>query len=178
MRDRYDSLKPTTVIASIASMQQRWKDAIRVEKPKNIEDYYSVAGPNGSAAEHIGAVVAQLAVLSNAIRTTSYNVPEPIAPEAASAAKNLGSGPWAATATEGMAQLQASFEELLARLKQLNPHDWNKSANVLTGAAPVDGVSPRSSESLTVLQLAQGASRVAAERLPLAERAITAASSS
>lgn len=156
-------------------MPRRWKDAIRVEAPKNIEDYFTVAGPDGSAAEHVGAVVAQLTILSNAIRTTSYNVPEPLPPEAAIAVKNGGSGPWPATASDALSQLRIAFEGLEDQLKTLKSHDWNKSANVLTGGTPVDGVPSRSGESLTVLQLAQGASRVAAERLPVVERAIRSA---
>jgi len=175
MQDRYDSLKPTMVISSVASMQQRWKDAIRVDPPKNIEDYFSVEGPDGSAAEHVGAVIAQIGAISNAIRTTSYNVPEPIASEAAAAVQNKGTGPWAASAADGLANLQTTFEELLARLKQLNPNDWNKSAKVLTGAAPADGVSQESGQMLNILQLARGATRVAAERLPIVERTIRTA---
>lgn len=153
-------------------MPRRWKEAIRVDPPKNIEDYFTVAGTDGSAAEQVGAVIAQLKILSNAIRTTSYNVPEPLPPEAAVAVENRGSGPWPETAADALAQLREIFTVLEEQLGALKPHDWNKSANVLTGTTPVDGVPTPSAQSLTVLQLAQGASRVAADRLPLVERII------
>lgn len=163
MRDRYESLKPNNLIASMSSMPRRWKDAIRVDPPKNIEDYFNVSGPDGNPAELVGAVIAQLKILDDAIRTTSYNIPETLPPEAAAAAQNLGSGPWPASAGDARDQLTEAFENLEARLRQLNTHDWTKSARVEpseTGA------------TLSVLQLAQGASRVAATALPIVERSI------
>ncbi len=155
----------------MASMPRRWRDAIRVDPPKNVEDFFTLPGSSGiSAAEHTGAVIAQLTILSNAIRTTSYNVPEALAPEAAAASINAGSGPWPDTAADGLAQLDAIFEQIEAQLKQLNTHDWNKSAKVQAAGTPADGAP--GVDSLTVLALAQGASRVAAEHLPLAERVL------
>ncbi|MFT7475616.1 MAG: hypothetical protein ACI81L_002555 [Verrucomicrobiales bacterium] len=160
MADRYDSLQPSYLIASIASMPRRWKDALRVAPPKNIDDYFSVAGDDGTtAAEHVGATIAQLDLLSSAIRTTSYSIPEPLGSEVAAAVANNGSGPWPATAAEGLAALTSQFEALHEQLTKVSMSDWNKSAD-----------SGRT--TLTVVALAQGASRVAADRLAVVERTI------
>jgi hypothetical protein len=160
MADRYDSLQPSYLIASIASMPRRWKDALRVTPPKSVDDYFSVAGDDGTtAAEHVGATLAQLELLSDAIRTTSYNIPEPLGSEVAAAVANNGSGPWPATAAEGLASLTALFETLHDQLTKVNTSDWNKSAD-----------SGRT--TLTVVALAQGVSRVAADRLAIVERTI------
>ena len=159
MGDRYDSLQPASLIASMTSMPRRWKDAMRVAPPKSIDDYFTVDGEHGSAAEHVGAVIAQLSTLSDAIRTTSYNVPEPLTSAVVAAASNTGSGPWPESASAGLAELTSLFETLTTQLEQLNPRDWNKSADA-------------GSTMLTVLALAQGASRVAADRLAIVERTI------
>ncbi len=161
MRDRYESLKPNNLVASMASMPRRWKDAIRVDPPKDIEDFFNVSTSSGNPAELVGNVVAQLKILEDAIRTTSYNIPETLPVEAIAAAKNLGSGPWPSSAADARDELTAAFNALEERLRGLNTHDWAKSATVEGGG-----------DSLSVLQLAQGASRVAATALPLVERAI------
>ena len=176
MRDRYASLKPDMIISSMASMPRRWRDAIRVDPPKKVDDFFTVEGPDGrSAAEHVGSVIAQLTLLSRAIRTTSYRVPEPLSADVAAAVNNLGSGPWPQSASEGLSQLDDIFAELETQLKQTKTYDWNKAASVTTSGAPADGV-PSTSGSLSVLELAQGASRVAAEHLPLAERILRSVS--
>ena len=162
------------IVSSMASMPRRWRAAIRVDPPKNIDDFFTVPGPDGvSAAEHAGAAIAQLTVLSRAIRTTSYRIPETLDPEVAAAAQNLGSGPWPKTAAEALTELDAVFDDIKTQLDQLHTNDWNKSARVASAGAPDDGdesATGSATGSLSVLQLAQAASRVAAERLPLAER--------
>jgi hypothetical protein len=153
MSDRYDSLQPPSLIASIASMPRRWKDALHVPAPKNIEDSYLTPGGDGlSVAEHLGATIVMIQILQDAIRTTSYNIPEPLRLEVATAVRNNGSGPWPETAEAGLNTLSTAMEELLDQLKGLSPHDWNKSADA-------------GRETLSILKLAQGASRVAADRL-------------
>lgn len=162
MGDRYDSLQPPSLIASIASMPRRWKEALHVPPPKNIDDIFTEAGPTGaSAAEHLGAVIAMTTALSSAIRTTSYNVPEPLAPEVATAVQNAGTGPWPNSAHDGLSTLTSLMEDLLEQLNQLSPSDWNRSADA-------------GSQTFTVLTLAQGASRVAAEGLGAVDRIVTA----
>ena len=154
----------------MASMPRRWRDAIRVDAPKNIDDFFASPGPDGvSAAEHTGAAIAQLNVLSRAIRTTSYRTPEPLGSEVAAAVHNLGSGPWPETASDALTQLDAIFEEIKTQLEQLHTNDWTKSAQVTSAGPPSDGVA-NAGGPVSVLQLAQGASRVAAERLSLADR--------
>jgi len=74
MGDRYDSLQPPNLIAAIKSMPRRWDEALYVAPPKNIEDFFTEAGPDGiSAAEDAGATLALVSILQDAIRTTSYN---------------------------------------------------------------------------------------------------------
>lgn len=163
MSDRYDSLQPASLIASMASMPRRWNDGLRVSPPKNIDEYFTVAGDRGTAAEHAGAAIAQLSILRDAIRTTSYNLPESLPTEVVSAAANAASGPWPESAGDALAELTEIFETLEKQLKQLNPRDWNKSADA-------------GSAMMTVLALAQGASRVAADRLAIVEETIRTAS--
>lgn len=161
MPDRYESLQPPSLIASIASMPRRWKEALHVPAPKSIEDVFTMEGPDGtSAAEHLGAAIASSATLLGALRTTSYNIPEPLGADVASAAHNAGSGPWPKTAADGLAELTSTLEATLAKLQELTPSDWNKSADA-------------GNESFTVLALAQGASRVAADRLAAVDRIIS-----
>lgn len=162
MRDRYESLQPPSLIASIASMPRRWKDALHVPAPKNIDDVFTMEGPNGvSAAEHLGAAISLSRIVLDALRTTSYNIPEPLGPDVAAAVQNSGSGAWPATAAEGLADLTKTMEDLLEKLQELTPSDWNKSAD-------------SAGQSFTVLALAQGASRVAADRLTAVDQIITA----
>lgn len=162
MGDRYDSLQPPSLIASIASMPRRWKEALHVPPPKSIDEIFTEVGPDGtSAAEQMGAVIAMTTAISNAIRTTSYNVPEPLEPGAATAVHNAGTGPWPASAHDGLAVLTSLMEDLLEQLQQLSPSDWNRSADA-------------GSETFTVLTLAQGASRVAAEGLGTVDRIVRA----
>ena len=72
--DRYEQLQPASIIASIASMQRRWKDAVHVPADKNIDDFFAVETDDGSIAEHLGAAIAQLRILRPALRTTAYNL--------------------------------------------------------------------------------------------------------
>jgi len=161
MSDRYASLNPASLTASIASLPRRWKEALRVPAPDNIDDVLTVEGPDGTVAEHLGAAIAQIRILRDAVRTTSYNVPEPLGAEVATAAANRGSGPWPETTKSGLSDLTNELEALLEQLKGLKAHDWNKSADA-------------DRTTLSVLQLAQGCSRVGAERLAVAERTIAA----
>lgn len=162
MDDRYASLQPPSIIASIASMPRRWKDALRVPAPKNIDEVFTTAGPDGTtAAEHVGAAIAQAQLLSEAIRTTSYNMPQALDPAVAAAVKNVGTGPWPESAEAGLDNLVNTMEGLHAQLEQLTPHDWNKSADA-------------GRETLSIISLAQGASRVAADRLAAVDKIVTA----
>lgn len=129
--------------------------------PKNIEDLFTTPGPDGtSVAEHTGAAISMIATLQDALRTTTYNVPEALSPEVATAARNAGSGPWPSSAESGLDSLISVFEQLLEQLERLSANDWNKAAE-------------SGSESLTVLALTQGASRVAAERLNAVDKIVT-----
>lgn len=159
--DRYDALLPASLIASMASMPRRWKDAMHLPPPKSAEDYFTLEGPDGTPAEHLGAAIAQLRLINDAIRTTSYNVPESVGPDVQSAVADQGSGPWPSSAHGGLSDLVEQFEAIGERLGALSASDWNKSASAPSG-------------NLTVLAIAQGASRVAANRLAIFERTLQA----
>ncbi|MDW3178572.1 MAG: hypothetical protein R8J94_14360 [Acidimicrobiia bacterium] len=160
MGDRYESLQPPSLTATVASMPRRWKEAFHVPAPKSVDEVFTIAGPDGtSPAEHLGATISMITTLADAIRTTSYSVPEPLGPEVGAAVANAGSGPWPDSAHEGLDSLISLMERLLEQLEQLSPSDWNRSADSGT-------------QTYTVLALAQGASRVAAERLAKVDRLI------
>lgn len=143
-------------------MPRRWKEVMHVPAPKNIDEVFTDAGPDGTtAAEHLGAAISMVTILVDAVRTTSYNVPEPLGPEVATAVQNAGSGPWPDSAHDGLSSLTTTMERLHEQLQQLSPSDWNKSAD-------------SGNETFTVLALAQGASRVGAERLAAVDRIISA----
>ncbi len=141
-------------------MPRRWKDALHLPPPKNIDDVFTTAGPDGiSAAEDAGAVLAQVAVLADAIRTTSYNQPEALGAEVVSALRNAGSGPWPSTAGAALENLTSMFENLSGRLGDLRPADWNKSASTPEG-------------SITLIELVRAVARVSADRLARVERTV------
>lgn len=157
--DRYDQLQPAAIVASITSMQRRWKDAMHVPVDKNIEDFFRVETDSGSIAEHIGAAIAQLQILHPALRTTSYNVPEPLEPNVAAAVANQGSGPWPSSAKDGLADLFNELDAIKSELEGINVRDWTKTTQA-------------GSTTLSLLAIAQGASRVAANRLAIVERLV------
>jgi len=157
--DRYESLPPASIVASISSMQRRWKDAVHVSVDKNIEDYFTIETDQGSIAEHLGAAIAQLRVLRHAVRTTSYNMPEELDSEVVSAVANKGSGPWPKSTKEGLAELFEELDALKSELDQISTSGWKKTAKA-------------GNTSLTLIAIAQGASRVAADRLTIVERLV------
>lgn len=159
--DRYDRLQPASIVASIASMPRRWKEALHVPPEENIDDYFIVETDQGSIAEHMGAATAQIRILRGAIRTTTYNNPEPVEAEVVAAAANAGSGPWPSNAKEGLAAFNDEIEKLQAELDNVGVRDWNKTARA-------------GNSSVSLLGLAQGASRVAADRLAIVERLVRA----
>ena len=160
MSDRYDTLRPNQIVSSIASLPSRWRDAFRIDPELDIEDFFTVAAADGtSMAEHCGAVITQLPALRDAIRTTTYPAPEALGDQVAAAIQNLGSGPWPSSAREALNAISEELKALDEQLKLLHTHDWNKAAS--SGGT-----------SYTVIQLAQGTSRVAADRLRAVERLV------
>ena len=132
---------------------------MHVSADKNIEDYFAIGTDDGSIAEHIGAAITQLRTLRPALRTTAYNNPEPLDSEVAAAAANLGSGPWPSSTRAGLDELFSELDAIAGELEAINTQDWNKTTNA-------------GSTSLTLLQIAQGTSRVAANRLAIVERLV------
>ncbi len=138
-------------------MPRRWKDAFHVGPDENIEDYFTVVGNAGiTIAEHCGATLTQLTLLSNAIRTTCYPAPEPLDDAVKAAAQNLGTGPWPASVREFLNNFGMVTNELAAEIGRVKTNDWKKAAS-------------SGGRSLTVMEISQGASRVAAERLRAVE---------
>lgn len=159
MGDRYDVLRPNQITASIASLPSRWRGAFRIDPDLDIdiEDLFTVAAKDGtSLAEHCAAVIAQLGVLRDAIRTTTYPVPETLDDQVAAAVANRGSGPWPSSAREALNAISAELNSLSEQLRLVKTNDWKKAATC-------------GGTSFTVIQLAQGTSRVAADRLRAVE---------
>ena len=164
MGDRYDSLHPPNLIAALRSMPRRWTDALHVPAPKNIEDFFTVPGPDDvSAAEDTGATLALVSILETAIRTTSYNTPEALGSDVVGAMANTGSGPWPTSASAALDSIEALMEGVAERLEKLNTNDWGKTASTPQG-------------SVTLTDLARGAVRVTADRLARTERTIRSVS--
>ena len=105
-------------------------------------------------AEHCGAAIAQIDVLALAIRTTLYTSPDPLEDQVVAAVSNAGTGPWPKTAREALNKVSSSLKQLREELELINTSGWNRSAT-----------SHLEMQSFTVLTLARGSSRVAAERL-------------
>ena len=60
MSDRYDSLQPPHIISTLRSMPRRWKSALHVAPPKDIDELFGKSiGDQPAAAEHSGAALAQ-----------------------------------------------------------------------------------------------------------------------
>jgi len=154
MSDQYDRLQPPFIISSIRSMPRRWKEALYVHPPKDIEDFYNKPGPAGdSAASDVGAALEQVRVLADAIRTTSYNDADPLSSEVDTAMKDEGTGPWPPTAHDALGEIEALMEKLGDRLEGLQPNDWAKRASTASGA------------DVSIEQLGQATTRVLATRL-------------
>lgn len=160
MADRYDSLNHNAVMATIGSMPRRWNEAIRLPTPKSIADFFTEPSPDGIViADEMGAAIHQLKILDLAIRVTSYLEPEPFPDGTVDATFDRLSGPRPTSAAEAVDEIMAVNEATYGRLTDLRMSDWNKQ-----GAQ--DGV------SLTITDLAKGVSRVNAERLARATRAV------
>ncbi len=149
-------------MASVGSMSRRWSEAIRVAPPKNIEEYFTVAAPNGLVlADEMGAAIAQLSILTNAIRTTSYLEPDPLPEGSVQAMRNELDGDRPPSATAGLTQLTTLNDEIYGRLKDLRMADWKNEAT-------------SGSETISITDFAKGVSRVNAERLARATRTLAA----
>ncbi len=162
MADRYDKLNHNTYMASIGSMAKRWKDAIYVPPPLNIEDFFTVESPAGIViADEMGATIHQLTILSKAVRTTSYLETEPLDDDVLDAMQDRLSGDRPNTATSALASIISLNEEVYERLTAMRMVDWKNSAN-------------SGSVTVSMPDLARGLSRVNAERLSRAIRALDA----
>jgi len=160
MTDQYDRLQPPFIVSSIRSMPRRWKKAMHVRPPKNVEDFYTVETDDGrTAAGDVGAALTQVRLLADAIRTTSYNVPETLGPEVETAIRDAGSGPWPPSASDALEQMESLMNDLGDRLEALQPQDWAKRAKTPTG-------------EVSLQQLGQATTRVLATRLARVDRTI------
>ena len=159
MSDRYDLLLPPDLISTIKSMPRRWSAALYLASTAT-DDTFTRPGADGlSAAQHTGAMLAQIDMLTEAIRATSFNRDEVLGSETLAAMADEGSGPEASSVDAGLKAIDAAMDALAAKLESLSTSDWN------TDARTVDG-------TVTLVSLVQGAARVAAERLRKTELAI------
>lgn len=162
MSDRYDNLNHNTLLASVGSMSRRWKEAIFVAPPHNIEDYFTLEAPDALVlADEMGAALTQVTILTNAIRTTSYLEPDPLPDMYAEAMRNELSGDRPKSATEGLEQIIAINDEVYGRLQDLRLVDWKNTATGDSG-------------TVSISDLVKGVSRVNAERLARATRTLHA----
>lgn len=160
MTDRYDTLNHNTLMASIGSMSRRWKEAIYVAPPENIEDFFTLESPDGLVlADEMGAAIAQVTILANAIRTTSYVESEPLPDLAIEAMQDELDGDRPPSAGAAIAAITSINDEVYGRLKDLRMVAWK---NESTGE----------SRTVSITDLAKGVSRVNAERLARATRTL------
>lgn len=159
MSDRYDLLLPPDLISTIKSMPRRWSAALYLASTAS-DDAFTRPGDDGlSAAQHAGAMLAQVDVLAAAIRSTSFKRDEVLGPDVLVAIADEGSGPEAGSIDVALKAIDAAMDELAAKLESLSTSDWN------TDARTVDG-------TVTLVSLVQGAARVTVERLRKTELAI------
>ena len=160
MADRYDNLNHNNMMASIGSMPRRWSDAICLPAPQNIEDVFTEEGPGGIViADEMGAAIHQMELLDLAIRVTSYLDPEPLPDGTVDAAADRLSGSRPKNAAQAIADIVEVNESAYKRLSDLRMADWSKSGTQ-------NGV------TMNISDLAKGVSRVNAERLARATRAV------
>lgn len=159
MSDRYDLLLPPDLISTIKSMPRRWSAALYVASTAS-DDTFTQPGPDGmSAAQHTGAMLAQVDVLAEAIRSTSFNREEVLGPDVVAAMADEGSGPEAPSVSASLKAIDGAMDALAVKLESLTTSDWNAEARTVDG-------------TVTLLSLVQGAARVAVERLRKTEKAV------
>jgi len=159
MSDRYDLLLPPDLISTIKSMPRRWSAALYLASAAS-DDSFTRPGADGlSAAQHTGIMLAQVDVLAEAIRATSFNRDEVLGEEVLAAMADNGSDHEAASVGDALNAIERAMDALAAKLESLTTSDWN------TEARTVDG-------TVTLVSLVQGAARVAVERLRKTEQAI------
>ena len=147
-------------MASIGSMARRWNEDLYVSPPRSLDDFFDQAGSGGLVvASELGAAIRQVTLLGQAVRTTSYLEPEPLADLVLDAAANKLEGPSPKSASEGLEEITAINTEAYERLKDLRMTDWQNEARA-------------GSKSISVTNLARGISRVNAERLARAARCL------
>ena len=159
MSDRYDLLLPPDLISTIKSMPRRWSAALYPASTATDDTFTRPGGDGLSAAQHTGAMLAQVGVLADAIRATSFDRDEVLGPEILAAVADKGAGPEASSVGTALKEIDAAMDALAAKLESLSTSDWN------TDARTVDG-------TITLVSLVQGAARVVVERLRKAELAI------
>ncbi len=161
MADRYDTLNPNHIIASVASLPRRWTEGFRVPDDVSFGDLFvSVSSDGTCIAEHLGATIAQLDILADALTIACYVTPEPLDTQVSAAMANTGSGSWPASPKEGLEKVLAQFVELQSAIEGVRTSDWNKS--VLLGSSTVK-----------VIDITRAVSRVGAERLRAVESLIS-----
>ena len=160
MADRYDSLTPTNLVATLRSFERR---------------YGAVTGPMRSDPELIGRGdtpgpdgESMISLCNRALRAVSMLAAEaerlathvdPVSPAAAFEPETWSdtTGP-AATMTESTDVIARTANDLADRLDGLQPNEWNRSAAITGGG------------SITLVEIVQAIAREGIETLRRAER--------
>lgn len=160
MSDRYEQLLPPDVISAVKSMPRRWASAFQVTPSTSIDEVLALTGEDGATvAEHTGAFLAQVRTLTDAIRKTRYSSGEEVDADVEAAVSNSGSAQGPPAGADAIDAIEALMQELANTLEALSSSDWTKTAVAPSG-------------TISIAALAQGAVRVAAERLRVVERAV------
>lgn len=138
-------------------MPGRYAEIIGVGAPLTGEQLLE----SGAAAE-IGSMLAQLAVIDGAVRSTSWNDPPRLGSDVDAAIADTADGPAVTSAREALDRIEELMTTLADRFDGMALDEWNRTAESAHGP-------------LSMNELAQGAVRVAAERLLATERAIRGA---
>lgn len=152
MSDRYDTLTPPLIIATLRSMPRRYAEALESVASMTADEVLA------EVATDLSAALSGLEVIDRAIHTTADHAADPLPPAVDAAVAGAPTGLDSAgaravdSATDAVAALDAVTTRLAERLDRLTADDWNRSA-----------ASPTASYDVT--DLARGAARLAAERL-------------
>ncbi|MDH3683598.1 MAG: hypothetical protein OEV40_27070 [Acidimicrobiia bacterium] len=126
--DRFSALKPHDIIATIASVDQRYRSAFRSHQGATADDLSDLRTANGSILDEVATTVVALATARTAL-TSAADGGFPEVPAAV-----LGLEPFPVVATEGtvdhhLRELGAEVALLVATLKAIPRERWGRAAH-------------------------------------------------
>ena len=120
-------------------MPRRYREIIGARAPLSGE----LQGESGVGAE-IGSMMAQLAVIDDAVRSTTWNDPPRLGSDVVAAIADTAEGPDVASAHEALDRIEHLTTTLADRLDAMALDEWNRTAESDQGP-------------LSINELAQGA---------------------